>query len=377
MHRRATHWSSTFRLQSLRGISADDMHAEFLKNSPSLKRPKRSNSTLAKLLIGMTVGSFPVDPDTQKAVEVTNLLDAFILVLEGKEVDMYNNNTCIEFHRLLVVTISSYMNALEALRAADTAVGLCKDALQKSGKGKGRDRNEKMYGKGEEHVRNPSPPAGSQVSSQDLEDLMDKRVACAERVWKCWFLLWRIVSSGILSCHLEFLSMASWLPFPLAPIGSESCINIDYTEENETHAKSTDMYLKDRDELLMFTKWYSEQVSYLSALDAISSKEYYDGLEKDHGIVFKFIAAKSCNCKMDKWEDTLRSLAKSPPPTLSSFSAQAVINLLKQKIDEYTSDPKRDNILKAFTPKQNTPTLYDPIFYGTLHCETILISLTK
>jgi hypothetical protein len=136
-------------------------------------------------------------------------------------------------------------------------------------------------------------------------------------------------------------------------------------------------YLQERNELAMFTKWFSEQVSYLSALNVISSKDHYDGLEEGSGMVFKFIAAKSCNREMDDWETILRNLAPSPPAPLSPFDAQSAINLLKQKIDASASNPKRDSILKAFTPKPDTPTLYDPVFYGSLHCETIPVSLTK
>lgn len=33
--------------------------------------------------------------------------------------------------------------------------------------------------------------------------------------------------------------------------------------------------------------------------------------------------------------------------------------------------------MKAFTPKPETPDQYNPVFYGKLHSETILISLTK
>jgi hypothetical protein len=105
----------------------------------------------------------------------------------------------------------------------------------------------------------------------------------------------------------------------------------------------------------MFTKWYSEQVSYLSTLDVISSKNHYDDLEEGHGIVFKFISAKYFNHKMDKWETILRNFAQSPLAPLSSFDTQSIINLLKQKFDEYMSNPKRDSILKVFTPKPDTP----------------------
>jgi hypothetical protein len=84
---------------------------------------------------------------------------------------------------------------------------------------------------------------------------------------------------------------------------------------------------------------------------------------------------------MEEWETTIRNLAAESPqsskglPASSSFDAQSAIDLLKRKVNEYASDPERDSILKAFTPKPETPDQYNPVFYGTVHFQAILASL--
>jgi hypothetical protein len=92
----------------------------------------------------------------------------------------------------------------------------------------------------------PSMPAGSQVSSSDLEDLMNKQVDCTEQAWRFWYLLWCITSSGILLHHLEFLAVANWLKFPLRPNALDAGVGINYTEEDKKYAKTMNIYLQEK-----------------------------------------------------------------------------------------------------------------------------------
>lgn len=47
------------------------------------------------------------------------------------------------------------------------------------------------------------------------------------------------------------------------------------------------------------------------------------------------------------------------------------------KIDEYAKLEQSDAIFHAFKPKPDAPNTYEPYFYGNVHCEAVLASLSE
>lgn len=360
----------------LNNITEENISGAFQNLSASIDISNRSNSTLTSLLLGMKPEDRPADPHTGRPVQVSHLFAALNEAMkeEGAEerLGAYKEITCYEFHRLLVATIIGYKESLQALRKADHAVGICKAAEMSD---KGRKSGKKR-----------------QASESKLEGLVAVRVECAEQAWKCWYLLWCIASSGIFSCHLTLLHRSSWLPFPLeyhtpvtahsGQLTSKTDSESASTEENDEYRGQLEAYVKELNTRVAFEGWLALQLAPLSALRIITTKDYYTDFDEDHPIVFKLIAAQTANYEADDWETTLRNLAESPPQLAngtraSSFQAQSIIDLLKQKIKDFASDHTRNSIMKVFTPNSETPDQYNPVFYGKLHSETLLISLTK
>lgn len=379
MLRRMEHWSSTSHIHFLNTITEEMISGAFRNLSASIDKSKRSDSILARLLLGMEPEDTPMDPDTDKPLQISHLFAALNEAMKGEGTEgrlgAYKEITCFEFHRLLVATIVGYKKSLRALQMADQAVGVCKAAEM-------GDKGRKSGNRG-------------RTSESKLEDLMAVRTKCAEKAWKCWYLFGCIASSGIFSCHLTLLHRSSWLPFPLlyhTPVtpqssqltsdtGAETDSEPTSTEENEEYRGQLEAYVHELNTRVAFKAWLDLQLAFLSALRIITTKDHYTDFDKDHPIVFKLIAAQTSNYEMDDWETTLRNLAESPPQlpngTRASFDAQSIIDLLKRKIKYFESDTERNSVMKAFTPKPDTPDQYNPVFYGKLHSETILISLTK
>jgi hypothetical protein len=268
--------------------------------------------------------------------------------------------------------------------------------------------------------------AGSQ--KKDLDSLIKAREECAERVWKFSFLLWRIASSQILSHHLVILDRSSLLQMPSQAARAPRAealglftglssrrhedgafprrqdwdvdegtgrVRYDNDEDEDGNTSEEDegfdeeycciweAFIGHKDFAIAFQSWIRLQTKDWTALQTISSWSLsptnpYQGV-KIHLLAMK--ETRHTKYEMEGWENTLRNLAAEPPqlskglPVQSSFDAQSAINLLKQKIDEYASDPRRDNILKAFTPRSATPDQYNPVICSIHHFGELLVTL--
>lgn len=262
--------------------------------------------------------------------------------------------------------------------------------------------------------------------SKDLDGLIKTREECAERVWKFSFLLWRIASSQILYHHLVVLERSSWLQMPSIAerelraeelglftglssgrhedgavpyqdwdVDADSARAKHDEEEDEDgqedegfeeeYGRIWNTFIRDEDFAIAFQSWIRLQINDWTALQTISSWGQ-SAANPSQGVKIHLLAMKEAGparCKMEGWETALRNLATELPqlpnglPALSSFSAQSAIDLLKRKIDEHASDPRKDShgILKAFTPEPETPDQYNPTFYSTHHFGAVLASL--
>lgn len=270
-------------------------------------------------------------------------------------------------------------------------------------------------------------PVLASSQEKDLADLIKARDECTERVWKFSLLLWRIASSQILSHHLLVLAKSSWLQMPgtveksLRPehLGlvsgltsrrhkdgaiprhqdgdvDEDSARVKYDSDeggdgdageedegfDEEFCRILEAFVRDKDMVIVFQSWMRLQIKYWTDLETISlwSRSTANPCQGVKIHLLSMDRAGQASCEMEEWETTLRNLATESPqlskglPASSSFDAQSAIDLLKWKVNEYASDPERDNILKAFTPKPETPDQYNPVFYGTVHFQAILAS---
>jgi hypothetical protein len=117
MHRRINNWSSQGYIYILGSIQLQALTSAVAKAIPN-KYANRNNRELAALVISMVekgqMASAVVEPclRIQKAwgpVTFTNLLPSL------KKGGIYDETTCVEFHRLLVTTLLAYGYALNAL----------------------------------------------------------------------------------------------------------------------------------------------------------------------------------------------------------------------------------------------------------------------
>jgi hypothetical protein len=59
------------------------------------------------------------------------------------------------------------------------------------------------------------------------------------------------------------------------------------------------------------------------------------------------------------------------------FDAEAIIDFLKNKINEYAKQTQSHAIFHAFKPKPDALTIFDPYFYGNMHCEMVLTVVSE
>jgi hypothetical protein len=127
---------------------------------------------------------------------------------------------------------------------------------------------------------------------------------------------------------------------------------------------------------LMFQRWLRLLVNHWAALDIISAH----GSKSSHDIQIKLVTAKhpdtyaNQGMAMNPWRDTIRRLAaylKSQPDSLepgNQFDAELCISLLERYLKDKTP---YHSLMKAFNYEPDNPNK----FSGTYHCEAILAAI--
>jgi hypothetical protein len=107
----------------------------------------------------------------------------------------YSKTTCFEFHKLLVSALIANSDAL--LRFRSVEMKLAKESC------KNPELNVASHSKG-------------RMSLVTLEEAGD----CAQHLWECGYLLWRISDSRMLRHHLRLLDTDCWLIMPTRSFAS-------------------------------------------------------------------------------------------------------------------------------------------------------------
>jgi hypothetical protein len=368
--------------------------------------------------------------------------------LEAKEMeengglDVYNETTCYEFHQLMVATVLAYRGALNAFVEAENQLASQKAYADKVARGKvkqekvkerkAKAKSEKMARKEKDCGRTqgsesaagdqrrkkgdngnsqiegdlrterqvpegsgaPKPTTdtevddGSKPGFADPQITLDKitglRNECAEQLWRCAILFWRVTYSRAFSYHLFILREGALIknPFPTYARHFSDKDDIDQGVEDEI-GWLLQAYGGTRSADRACRQWARLQCNQLAALSTLArSPGNFCVSLVDHQ------HPKLSDPKMEHWEITLTNLlaqktcGPQPPTTANSsevletekhtpslFNAQTVICLLKRKIDEFAVIANSNSIFHAFKPKKESPNSYDPIFYGNTHCE--------
>lgn len=371
LHRMDTSHSKFF-IDDLSKVGEQDILAAFTEHSASLPEASRSDYAIAGLLLGME------KEEMQRLVPagLPNLLAAFARLREAKSgqapmgLGAYSATTCYEFHQLLIASLIAYRDALRAFGMELTGLNVLANT---------KDRDE-----------------------DELRKCQCRVKQCAEWLWKCYYLLWRISFSQMLPHHLALLSKGQCLSFPGSdniPADQESLRDRhgssgvdasgqrnwaegeDGREDDYVHVLKQKFAADDNTGNMLY-RWCRRQVVHFAA-HAILTRYCTEADPKD--TLISIIAARDTTTEMVDWENLIHSLsaeaAKVPDTTHSSrachlepFDAPFAIREIKRRVQEF-SGMTCDSILKEFGRNIDQALNLHPLFYGRLHCEAILASL--
>jgi hypothetical protein len=286
---------------------------------------------------------------------------------------------------------------------------------------------------GTDHV-GPKPKLvpSSKEKSPRIQELTKVRNERAQQLWECSFLLWRISYSQILRDHLnlldaaELLHMPGMAKLPLHPSEVRLYPGLNKSDVSECRSGSRDRADDEGDQVesqgedeefwtmgasvnaslaQVFERWMHLQVDHWATLQTVSptrppTTAHHSAATRIQNVHISLLSVdhpQQYNAKMEHWETTVRKLAVETPTgphqlltnanrsmvprrtggCSSLFNAQAIIDFFKMKIDEYAKLEQSDAIFHAFKPKPDAPNTYEPYFYGNVHCEAVLASLSE
>jgi hypothetical protein len=328
MSRRIREWSSQGCIYALGAVNADNLRAQAALNiTIPPEYAMRNNEDLAALVISMVekgqMASVIMERCGQpewRSERLNNLVASF------REGGVYNENTSIEFQRLLVATLLAYGHALIALGAHEG----------------GPDSIAQKY----------------------------------EQVYICASLLRQLASSLMLRQHLlacqpllsipintqETLEMYQlYTGFPLKGRHEDSSDDGDYEPfEAEMNPDET------------FLIWIRVQVAHLLALGTISRA--FGSLSTKVPHISLFAVRYPQQPTMEPWTDTVDMLLSDPDPGLPLLDAESVKNAILDRT-KCSTLPNRHAIFKNFYPihSQQPPAFGNAV----IHCEIALTSLAK
>jgi hypothetical protein len=245
MQRRIDHWSSDRFIASLAyaGQQVQILYNRFGKRVKQLTH--RKDTALGYLLKSMSEDHIQVvmqeypSAGPHEVLQLSKLKASFEKVLgpEPAGATAYNEETCVEFHQLLVAVLFGYRRALKVFHEArENWKSCCANADAVNG------------GMGTENT----------VDTADIH-----LFPFALRFWNFSHLLWRIAYSQTLRYHLAVLEAGQLLFCPLQPPNSQC-------NEEDVEALSLLRSRPDRGVVWMFQQWICLQVSHFSELDTLS-----------------------------------------------------------------------------------------------------------
>jgi hypothetical protein len=400
MRRRILHWSSQGFIHILSKADKAEMLQAFSFYEQSAirdKLPKGRDLELGKLLTGMheegeieSVIMSKCGRPELSSEGLTNMVAAFKELQElsaearGHELEVYNKETCWEFHKFLLATLLAYGKALNELGALDAAI-----------------RPNSRWKKKQKQ------------SPQELDTLKGRQDQCAAQVWRCGIVLWRIAYSRILVHHLEALGMGGLLDQPNATIeklelyrlstgfSSISCPDVNWpkdsdgmeecSQEDECTQEDEEFSFARANEISsveahfladMVLKWIRLNVTHWASHSVLSANARLNpGSEP---LKIRLIVVKHPNPHNDfeaePWKDTIRNVLAAGPHQ-STYTkipdADAVITTITGHITRACGAERLANsIFDAYRPQPDQEPDQERNRRGsTIHCETALVTL--
>ena len=357
MRQRIKHWSSHVYVYELGKLDEGKVRAAFESNRDIIGSTDRQDSTLGKLLVGVSedgiIGRImKAHPDeAAQTLTLPHLVAGFKEGLKTKKWTPYNERTCFEFHQLLIATLIGYGRASKELQKAHRAVGKAREKL------------------GDENV-----PANKRASL----------VQCATDFWEFAHLLWRIAYSRMLHEHLAVLEAQTDLRLPHSnkfiisraqkftgfnPVSSEEAVDMEMDDESLSLFNG----FAQGEIAEVFKKWIRLQVAHWTALQILSTFiSNPKAVIRDVDIfllILQHPAASHGEMEIDGWHSTVKSL-----PT-TAFDTQVAIACIRETLD---------NTERQFLPVRSRAIFWayqrpgDIIpFSGNWHCEAILVWLAE
>ena len=326
MFQRIVDWSSQGYITELGDVPVDKLELD----ASYAPHRNRHNIDLARIVLSMAnkgqIRSLIMEPCGRpewRSERLTNLLSTFTQLKHqtAQHHEMYNLNTCVEFHRLLVATLLAYGRALSTLRdKKDNASFMC--------------------------------------------------------VWRCGGLLREIASSLMLRQHLK--ACAKWLSIPINQ--TKHLVKYqDYTGfpvrgckdpvDDPGLENDAGMALDGSEALdIVFLKWIRLQVSHWLALGTLSRTVGFPSNQGELVLSLLAVDYPALPREVEPWRDTVKNLISRNLNPARSYNASDVINF----IDAYIKRPIKDDQHPIFKKWHDGYT-----FTATIHCEAALASLAK
>jgi hypothetical protein len=329
MFQRIVDWSSQGYIFELGKVPVDKLKP----NASYTPRRNRHNHDLARVLLSMDkkdqIRSLIMEPcgkSEWRSERLTNLLSTFTQLehQDPQHHEMYNLNTCVEFHRLLVATLLAYGKALSTLR------------------------DNKKDG------------------------------ASLKHVWYCGGLLREIASSLMLCQHLK--ACVAWISIPINEKGHLKRYQ-DYTGFPETGYQNPDvadpglgndpeMDLDGSESLdIVFLKWIRLQVNHWLALGTLSRTVGFPSAQ-DAKLALSLLAVNLPDLArpMEPWQNTVENLISQNLNPTRSYSASDVVEVIAAHIAR-PPQPGQHPVFKKWNKGYK--------FIAPIHCEAALASLAK
>jgi hypothetical protein len=372
MRRRILHWSSQSFMRTLGKVNEEELKQGLsfcLKWGTVAKLPKGRDSALAKLLIGMQergqIDSIIMSKCGRPELfseQLTNIIAAFKEMQEPSAearrdgLEVYNEETCWEFHKLLLATLLAYGRALDELGKLDAAIR-----------------------------SNPGPKKG-ELNLTEMDRLKKSRDKCAEQVRLCGIVLWRIAYSRAL--HYHAAALRGTLDLPINGEGQLarhqlytgfSCV-VGGWDGGGAAEDDEFQHIKDESEDVseVFQEWLRWQVTYWDALENVSSSARVTAVPQTLKISLASVEYPKPHddLQMEPWRNTVADVLASgfdqPRANVNIPKAEVVMQTISRYISQQKrKEPGSNSIFDAF---QNDKPMKLRL---AMHSEATLASLMK
>jgi len=368
MRRRINHWASQGFIWTLGQVDDTLLQQSYKRFASTLNEiPQRKDTALGRTLqilgddhISEIMSNHPIEYTSEGGVKIKDtsipkLQDAFKKALSpltsSEPVVIYSQDTCVEFHHLLLSVLHGYGRSLAGFQALHT--------------------DNSLYGNTE----------GCAKTIEEIEEHEKVIEEGAKQVWRYVYLLWRISYSRILRYHLSSLEASQTISFPVVTSRGlysrftdfKSCKDDDEEMENEfRRLRSLHSYNEFDGQAQGFQRWQRLHVTQFATLDILSSGVARREANLSPNIDIRLIAVQQQRYALDDWKTAITDVVtvSNANANAPSLNADTIIQRLEKHIREFSKSPLCAPIVKNFAS-------LTPTFSGTVHCEAALAALIK